>query len=275
MIGSPLANLLMNHFKTSVWVGVWQTFIVLGLGYFVYMIAGAFGYRVPPAGWRLEGWTPPATQRPMITANHVDLKHAHKTPQFWLIWAVLCLNVSAGIGIIGAASPIAGDIRRGAVPRSFEQVFGQRFLIRSAARRPILSSSSGILCYAVAPTLAGMKAIVVSRPHFASSPRCTAADLLPCRPTLRRAPWLLGRRAPMESAGAVSTPRRSSVGHWSEFRSPGACGRLSKRRENLSIGGRSRPRKPPWLWLRVRGGVGTAGPGRLCVKQCQILFARR
>ncbi len=69
MIGSPLANLLMNHFKTPVSVGVWQTFVVLGLGYFVYMIAGAFGYRVPPDGWSPEGWTSPATQKAMITSG--------------------------------------------------------------------------------------------------------------------------------------------------------------------------------------------------------------
>jgi MFS family permease len=59
MIGSPLANLLMNHFKAPVSVGVWQTFVVLGLGYFVYMIAGAFGYRVPPDGTRRAGRRPP------------------------------------------------------------------------------------------------------------------------------------------------------------------------------------------------------------------------
>jgi MFS family permease len=70
MIGSLLANLLMNHYKTPTSVGVWQTFVVLGLGYFVYMIAGAFGYRVPPDGWSPEGWTPPATQKAMITTNN-------------------------------------------------------------------------------------------------------------------------------------------------------------------------------------------------------------
>ena len=42
----------------------------------------------------------------MITHRHVHLKDAHKTLQFWLIWLVLCMNVSAGIGIIGAASPM-------------------------------------------------------------------------------------------------------------------------------------------------------------------------
>jgi hypothetical protein len=167
MIGSPLANLLMNHFETPVSVGVWQTFVILALGYFVYMLAGAFGYRVPPEGWTPKGWTPPATQKAMITTNHVDLKDAHKTPQFWLIWAVLCLNVSAGIGIIGAASPMLqetfgrdpsvgfvqfSDAQKtlaaaigggfiGLFSTSAAGFFGQRFPIRSAARRPISLSS--------------------------------------------------------------------------------------------------------------------------------------
>jgi Major Facilitator Superfamily len=106
MIGSPLANLLMNHFKTPTSVGVWETFIVLGIGYFVYMVAGAFSHRVPPDHWSPDGWSPSSVQKAMITTENVHLKDAHKTPQFWLIWAVLCLNVSAGIGIIGAASPM-------------------------------------------------------------------------------------------------------------------------------------------------------------------------
>lgn len=40
----------------------------------------------------------------------------------------------------------------------------------------------GVVCYATAHTLADLKAVVVSRPRFPSSPRCTAADLPPCRP---------------------------------------------------------------------------------------------
>jgi MFS family permease len=73
------------------------------------MLSGAFGYRVPPAGWVPDGWTPPPSKT-MITAGHVHLKNAHKTPQFWLIWLVLCLNVSAGIGVIGMASPMLQEI---------------------------------------------------------------------------------------------------------------------------------------------------------------------
>lgn len=110
MIGSPLADMLMNHFKTATSVGVFQTFLVMAGLYFVFMMAGAFGYRVPPAGWRPEGWTAPASANAMITSGHVHLRDAHRTPQFWLIWAVLCLNVSAGIGVLGIASPMLQEI---------------------------------------------------------------------------------------------------------------------------------------------------------------------
>ena len=111
MIGAPLANLLMNTFRTPTSVGVWQTFVAMAAIYFVFMIGGAFGYRLPPAGWRPDGWTPPASNgKAMITTRHVHLRDAHKTKQFWLIWAVLTLNVSAGIGVIGMASPMLQEI---------------------------------------------------------------------------------------------------------------------------------------------------------------------
>ncbi len=121
LIGSPLGTLLINGFsgnlpyagdfafagfKTASTPGVWETFLVMAAIYFVFMLGGAFGYRLPPAGWRPEGWTPKMNGSSMITHGHVHLKDAHKTPQFWLIWIVLCMNVSAGIGIIGAASPM-------------------------------------------------------------------------------------------------------------------------------------------------------------------------
>jgi len=115
MIGAPLANLLMTYFRTDTSVGVWQTFVVMALVYFVFMMGGAFGYRIPPAGWRPEGWTPPAAKSAMITTRHVHLRDAHKTKQFWLIWAVLCLNVSAGIGVLGMASPMLQEIFAGSL----------------------------------------------------------------------------------------------------------------------------------------------------------------
>jgi MFS family permease len=115
MIGSPLANILLNQFRTPTSVGVWETLVVMAVLYFVYMLAGAFGYRVPPAGWRPDGWTPPVAVNKMITTGHVHLNNAHKTPQFWLIWWALCLNVSAGIGVIGMASPMLQEIFGGAL----------------------------------------------------------------------------------------------------------------------------------------------------------------
>jgi MFS family permease len=116
MIGSPLANDLMNTFKTDTSVGVWQTFVVMGLVYFVFMLGGAFGYRVPPAGWRPEGWTPPPPSgKAMIAHGHVRLSDAHKTRSFWMIWLVLCMNVSAGIGVIALASPMLQEIFSGSL----------------------------------------------------------------------------------------------------------------------------------------------------------------
>jgi len=113
MIGAPLANLLINYFKTPTSVGVWETFTAMGAIYFCFMMVGAFAYRVSPAGWRPDGWTPPAKANAMISQYNVHLKDAHKTKQFWMIWIVLCMNVSAGIGVIGMASPMLQEIFAG------------------------------------------------------------------------------------------------------------------------------------------------------------------
>jgi MFS family permease len=110
MIGSPLANLLMNHFKTADSVGAWEAMATMGVLYVCFMMAGAFGYRVAPAGWSPDGWTAPAAKGALITQGAVHLDNAIKTPQFWLIWAVLCLNVSAGIGVLAMASPMFQEI---------------------------------------------------------------------------------------------------------------------------------------------------------------------
>ena len=111
MIGSPLAADLMKYFATPTDVGVMQTFVVMALLYFVFMMAGAFGYRVPETGWKPAGWTPPPAQaNAMITQKHVHVKKVWGIPQFWLIWMVLCMNVSAGIGVIGMASPMLQEV---------------------------------------------------------------------------------------------------------------------------------------------------------------------
>jgi MFS family permease len=112
MIGSPLADKLMKFYATPTSVGVWPTFLTLAAIYFVFMISGALGYRVPREGWKPAGWTPvPETAKHgLITQHHVLLDVAWRTPQFWLLWSVLCLNVTAGIGILGMASPLLQEV---------------------------------------------------------------------------------------------------------------------------------------------------------------------
>jgi MFS family permease len=114
MIGAPLADTLMRHFATPASVGVFETFLVLAAIYFVFMMAGALGYRLPPPNWTPAGWVPPAgSGAKMITANDVHLDVAWRSRQFWLVWSVLCLNVTAGIGIIGMASPLLQEVFAG------------------------------------------------------------------------------------------------------------------------------------------------------------------
>ena len=112
MIGAPLAVWLMAKFSADGGTGVTETLIAMGVIYFVFMAGGALGFRVSPDGWRPVGWTPKATDanNAMITQHSVLLDRAWKTPQFWLIWGVLCLNVTAGIGILAMASPMLQDV---------------------------------------------------------------------------------------------------------------------------------------------------------------------
>ena len=126
MIGAPLADKLMKYYATSTSVGVWETFLTLAVGYFVFMLGGALGYRLPAEGWRPRGWQPQAAARkPLITDKNVSLGVAWLTPQFWLLWAVLCLNVTAGIGILSMASPLLQEVFGGrliGVSATFDQL---------------------------------------------------------------------------------------------------------------------------------------------------------
>ena len=90
--------------------GAAATFMTLGIVYFCVMVFAAFQYRVPREGWKPEGWQPKPAASGMVTRNNVHIDQALKTPQFWLLWVVLCFNVTAGIGVIGVAKTMINEI---------------------------------------------------------------------------------------------------------------------------------------------------------------------
>ncbi|MES2610677.1 MAG: OFA family MFS transporter [Pseudomonadota bacterium] len=145
MIGSPLAVDLMKNFSSPTDVGVMQTFVVMALVYFVFMMAGALGYRVPPTGWKPAGWTPPPpSANAMITQRHVHVKRVWGIPQFWLIWVVLCMNVSAGIGVIGMASPMLQEVFGGGLI-GVSQKFGELDKTQLAAIAAVAGGFTALL----------------------------------------------------------------------------------------------------------------------------------
>jgi len=115
MIGAPLSIKLMALFKSAGDLGVGRTFLAMGTIYFIFMMFGVFTIRVPRDGWKPEGWTQPARANAMITTHNVDVNTAFGTKQFWLLWIVLCTNVTAGIGIIEQASPMIQELFKGAI----------------------------------------------------------------------------------------------------------------------------------------------------------------
>jgi MFS family permease len=114
-IASPLSVWLMGNFSTATHIGVAETFIALGVIYFCFMMAGSVMVRVPAPGWRPAGYVAPAQPRKLITTRDVFVYDALKTPQFWLVWWVLCLNVTAGIGVLGQASAMSQEMFPGHV----------------------------------------------------------------------------------------------------------------------------------------------------------------
>lgn len=115
MIASPLSVWLMNLFSTDSSVGVLGTFVTLGCVYFVFMMVGASLVRVPAPGWKPKGYEPPTQAKKLMTITSVHVYDAIKTPQFWLLWIVLCANTTAGIGVLGQASAMSQEMFPGRI----------------------------------------------------------------------------------------------------------------------------------------------------------------
>ncbi|MET0198713.1 MULTISPECIES: OFA family MFS transporter [Nocardiaceae] len=108
LIASPLTTQLLSGFGGFTDASIAQTFLVLAVGYAVFMALGVVLIRVPADDWKPAGWNPSASS-PLVATHNVSAANAVKTPQFWLLWIVLCFNVTAGIGILERASGIYQD----------------------------------------------------------------------------------------------------------------------------------------------------------------------
>jgi MFS family permease len=144
MIGSPLAVWLMEHFKSTTDTGVARTMLVMGGIYFAFMMIGVFTVRVPAAGWTPGGATASggAAVRFKPAGKNVHVERVLRTPQFWLLWAVLCLNVTAGIGVLGQASPMIQEMFTGRITPAAAAGFVGLLSLANMAGRFIWSTFS-------------------------------------------------------------------------------------------------------------------------------------
>lgn len=117
-------------------VGVAQTFFTLGVVYFIIMMCATFAYRVPAEGWKPAGRQAPVDNvqnSKMITINHVHIDQALKTPQFYQLWVVLCLNVTAGIGVLAVAKTMISEIFGSSLPDIVDLEFAGFYVLMISA----------------------------------------------------------------------------------------------------------------------------------------------
>jgi len=104
LVTAPIATSLIAS------VGVLSTFKYLGLAYLIVTPAAGFFMRNPPEGWRPAGWTPAPAQSAERAARDFTLAQALKTRQWWTLWLILFLNVSAGISLISQQAPLFQEL---------------------------------------------------------------------------------------------------------------------------------------------------------------------
>jgi MFS family permease len=174
LIAAPLSVLLMAHFKTASSNGVLETFVTMGVIYFMFMMIGVYTVRVPAADWKPAGWTAPTQPRQLVTTANVAVDMAWRTPQFWLLWVVLCVNVTAGIGVLSQASPMIQEIFSGRVSAPAAAGFVGLISLFNMLGRFLWASASdfigrrntymvffllGILLYSTVPTIGHLGSI--------------------------------------------------------------------------------------------------------------------
>ena len=115
--------------------GVAETFLILGVIYLIVMLFAAFSYRIPAVEWKPQGWVEPSEEQrgALISAKNVDIDQALKTPQFYQLWIVLCLNVTAGIGVLGVARTMITEIFGSSLPQVVDTSFAATYVVMISA----------------------------------------------------------------------------------------------------------------------------------------------
>ncbi|MCZ4351750.1 OFA family MFS transporter [Roseovarius aestuarii] len=155
--------------------GASLTFLTLGIVYFVVMILAAFQYRVPAKDWKPEGWEPQTVASGMVSQNSVHIDQAIKTPQFWQLWLMLCLNVTAGIGVIGVAKTMMSEIFGSVMPLVVTAAFASTYVLMIsvfnmvgrffwASTSDYIGRKATYMCFFVLGTL-----LYLSIPYFATA----------------------------------------------------------------------------------------------------------
>jgi MFS family permease len=133
IIASPLSVWLMAHYRSATSNGIALTFLTLAASYLIVMLCGAFTIRLPSVGMLAAR---PAGAGVPAAGAHSDgatVQAAVRTPQFWLLWTMLCMNVTAGIGVLGQASAM------------IQEMFPGQVSVRDAARFVVLLSLANLL----------------------------------------------------------------------------------------------------------------------------------
>ncbi len=173
MIAAPLSVSLMTRLGGIAPHGVAPTFLVLGAAYFLYMMFGVLIVRVPPPGWSPPVGATNATRR--SAGPNTDVNVAWRTARFWLVWIVLCMNVTAGIGILEQASPMVQEMFKGRITAAAAAGYVSLLSLANMTGRFIWSSVSDYI---------GRKAtyaifFALGAALYASVPALGASDALP------------------------------------------------------------------------------------------------
>jgi MFS family permease len=142
LIGSNLSLALMDRFKSPSSTGVAETFLAMGIIYFCFMLFGSTIARVPADDWKPAGYKPSGRPQKLITTANVTVDQAWRTPQFWLLWMVLCFNVTAGIGILEQASPMIQEMFVGKITAAAAGGFVALLSLFNMAGRFVWASTS-------------------------------------------------------------------------------------------------------------------------------------